>query len=265
MCGDVLSIILDDNRSTHIVAHGQLAGCFDWFNNAQSNAVTRGGVQVGSTCGLHAFNHLLYAYDQSLATTRRTFESIALQGASGDRASNLVQAGGGSNYDVFVLTKNFQQRRMSCWPMTAADLEGSDGLCFVWSYCALSPQPLCVQTRPETCGALCNGIALGWYRKKSLSFCAPSLSVLATCSCRRSYVRYTSVLPVSSQPSQSAIAHQGAFQMCARRHLAGRCHAHISNSVGLCISCCPFELLGSVVGCRYQPSLPHVRSMRIRL
>ena len=81
-----------------------------WFNSPGTCAVLPHGVQIGSTCGLHAVCHLLWSA-QSLRhqiisyPNRREFEAVGLSFRSGDAHDALIQPEG-SNYDIIVLIAN---------------------------------------------------------------------------------------------------------------------------------------------------------------
>ena len=96
-----------------------------WYNDSDSGAINAAGTQTGATCGLHAVNHILAVSGES-ALDKSSFEAIALQANLGDRASNLRQPGG-SNYDIAVLNINLVRRGLLFFPMSPADIEGSDG------------------------------------------------------------------------------------------------------------------------------------------
>ena len=86
-------------------------------------------MQTGSTCGLHAVNHLLASASHLTRRsfpilTKASFEHTALAGNLGEHSSNLVQPGG-SNYDVAVLALNLTRLKLSTFPLTPADIEGS--------------------------------------------------------------------------------------------------------------------------------------------
>ena len=70
-------------------------------------------------------NHIL-AVSNAPALEQSVFERTALEANLGDRASNLCQPGG-SNYDIAVLNMNLVELGFSVFPMSPADIQGSDG------------------------------------------------------------------------------------------------------------------------------------------
>ena len=106
-----------------------------WFNNPATCAILPSCVQLGATCGLHAFCHLLYSanahrYHNPVAKlappNRREFEAVGLAGSFGDTAANLMQPGG-SNYDITMLLSNFAKYKLQCFPMDSSELQGTLG------------------------------------------------------------------------------------------------------------------------------------------
>ena len=102
-----------------------------WYNHPLSHAISDSGTQSGATCGLHAVSHFLF----SVAALRRVphtilareaFEACGLQPSSGESRRNLTDPRG-SDYDIAVLHANLSAHGACCFPMTAVDLEGSDG------------------------------------------------------------------------------------------------------------------------------------------
>ena len=93
-----------------------------WFTALTTAAVLPSGIQIGATCGLHAFCHLLWSAEtfriqlnpRSLPSSlsRQEFEAVGLSARSGDRASMLMQPGG-SNYDVSILLVSVLNGRFS--------------------------------------------------------------------------------------------------------------------------------------------------------
>ena len=96
-----------------------------WYNNPDSGAINASRTQTGATCGLHAVNHILAVSDKP-ALEQSFFEKTALDANLGDAPSNLCQPGG-SNYDIAVLNFNLVRLGLSVFPMTPADIEGSEG------------------------------------------------------------------------------------------------------------------------------------------
>ena len=98
-----------------------------WYNDARTAAVTRSGVQVGSTCGLHAFNHAFAACCVARSVhfdpvSRAVFEATALEARVGDRREALVDQANG-NYDVAVLTTNCAARGIGMFPLTPEEIQ----------------------------------------------------------------------------------------------------------------------------------------------
>ena len=103
--------------------------CPDWYNSAMTAAVNNNRQQVGSTCGLHAANHILArACDQRgwqcISFTKGGFEfrGSGTAAAIGDREVNLMQPGG-SNYDIAVLHTNLMAYDIHLFPLSPQDLE----------------------------------------------------------------------------------------------------------------------------------------------
>ena len=98
-----------------------------WYNDASSDAIRMPArIQENATCGLHAVNHLLACSSHPVVLRRREFEECGLRARVGDKPANLVDPASG-NYDVAVLHKNLEARKLSVLPMTAADIEGREG------------------------------------------------------------------------------------------------------------------------------------------
>ena len=102
-----------------------------WFNNPATCAVLPNCTQLGATCGLHGFCHLLYnagalrcASPMPTPPNRAEFEATGLASKHGDSPANLVQPGG-SNYDIAVLMSSFSHHRLHCFPLDADELQGT--------------------------------------------------------------------------------------------------------------------------------------------
>lgn len=115
-------------RSTRLPPHmGVRVERPSWYNDPRSGAVdATTGTQQGSTCGLHAVNHVLALLPHRPVIARDSFELVGLNARSGDTAANLVQPGG-SNYDVTVLTANLGLHDIGAFPMMAEDIQGAAG------------------------------------------------------------------------------------------------------------------------------------------
>ena len=91
----------------------------------ETQAILPTGVQFGSTCGLHAFCHLLRSarrfdpHKFSSSPSRKEFERIGLAGRSAASAELLIQPGG-SNYDIAIILANFNAHGLTCFPMDDA-------------------------------------------------------------------------------------------------------------------------------------------------
>ena len=104
-----------------------LSECPHWYNSQSTQAVNNFRQQNGSTCGLHAANHILArACEQRgvpcTSFNKRAFEDLAKRVALGDNHSNLMQPGG-SNYDYAVLHANLIAHGIHLFPLTPQDLE----------------------------------------------------------------------------------------------------------------------------------------------
>jgi len=96
----------------------------EWYNSPGSDCVNAKGTQDGSTCGLHAVNHILASAGQQTVIRKAAFEATAMQAKIGDKPENLVDRNGGSNYDVAVLNVNLGEAGLRTWPMAPGDLQG---------------------------------------------------------------------------------------------------------------------------------------------
>ena len=94
-----------------------------WYNSRSTDAVSAAGIQCGSTCGLHAFNHVMAGVcalqrTRFRPTCQAAFENLALQARLGDSAGNLVEP-----YDVSVLTINFTSRSVTMFPLLPEEIQ----------------------------------------------------------------------------------------------------------------------------------------------
>ena len=71
-------------------------------------------------------NHLLACSSHPVVLQKHEFEQCGLQARVGDSPANLVDPASG-NYDVAVLHKNLEAKKLSVLPMTAADIQGRPG------------------------------------------------------------------------------------------------------------------------------------------
>ena len=98
-----------------------------WYNNISSDAIRMPArVQKNASCGLHAVNHLLACSSHPVVLHKDQFEECGLRARIGDSPTNLVDPATG-NYDVAVLHANLVARNLGVFPMTAADIEGTEG------------------------------------------------------------------------------------------------------------------------------------------
>ena len=70
-----------------------------WYNNPSCAAVSSRGLQLGSTCGLFAVNHLvagsaMCGLAAHTVIPRSAFEANAMEAGLGDSPASLIQQGG---------------------------------------------------------------------------------------------------------------------------------------------------------------------------
>ena len=97
-----------------------------WYNNADSGAISMPArVQENASCGLHAVNHLLACSSHPVVLQKDRFVECGLRAKVGDSPANLLDPRSG-NYDVAILHANLMAWKLSVFPMTAADIEGTE-------------------------------------------------------------------------------------------------------------------------------------------
>ena len=103
-----------------------MASAPQWYNNVLSEAVAN-GKQTGSTCGLHACNHVFASAahlrsEDYVVLSKEQFVMISLASRHGDAEENLVQPGG-SNYDISCLLSNCGAQGLSLHAILGKEIE----------------------------------------------------------------------------------------------------------------------------------------------